>query len=87
MVSRQMKLNEDKCHLMVFGDKSNDVSLNIGRITIKESTYEKLVGVILDKKLCFNQQVKSIHFAFCYQTFRYENCTRVHPKENNNYQM
>ena len=46
-----MKLNEDKYHLMVFGDKSNDVSLNIGKITIKESTEEKLFGVILDKKI------------------------------------
>ena len=55
-----MKLNEDKCHLMVFGDKSNDVSVNIGRITIKESTGEKLLGVILDKKLCFKHQVKSM---------------------------
>ena len=49
-----MKLIGDKCHLMVFGDKSNDV------ITIKESTEEKLLGVILDKNLCFKQQVKSI---------------------------
>ena len=40
--------------------KSNDVSLNIGRITIKESTEEKLLGVILDKRLCFKQQIKSI---------------------------
>ena len=55
-----MKLNGDKCHLMVFGDKSNDVTLNIGSITIKESTEEKLLGVILDKNLCFKQQVKSI---------------------------
>ena len=55
-----MKLNEDKCHLMVFGDKSNDVSLNIGKITIEKSTEEKVLGVILDKKLCFKQQVKSI---------------------------
>ena len=55
-----MKLNENKCHLMVFGDKSNDVSLNIGRITIKESTEEKLLRVILDKILCFKQQIKSI---------------------------
>ena len=56
-----MTLNWDKCHLMVFGDKSNDVTLNIGSITIKESTEEKLLGVILDdKNLCFKQQVKSI---------------------------
>ena len=55
-----MKLNGDKCHLMVFGDKSDDVTLNIGSITIKERTEEKLLGVILDKNLCFKQQVKSI---------------------------
>ena len=55
-----MKLNGDKCHLMAFGDKSNDVTLNIGSITIKESTEEKLLGVILDKNLCFKQQVKLV---------------------------
>ena len=27
-----MKLNEEKCHLMVFGDKSNDISLHIGSV-------------------------------------------------------
>ena len=55
-----MKLNEDKCHLMVFGDKSNDISLNIGSVRIKESKEEKLLGVILDKTLCFKQQIRSI---------------------------
>ena len=37
-----MKLNEDKCHLMVFGDKCNDVTLNIGSITIKEEYRRKV---------------------------------------------
>ena len=37
-----MKLNEDKCHLMIFGDKSNDISLNIGSVRIKESKEEKV---------------------------------------------
>ena len=46
-----MKLNEDKCHLMIFGDKSNDISLNIGSVRIKESKEEKL-----DKTLRFKQQ-------------------------------
>ena len=55
-----MKLNEDKCHLMVFGDKSNDIALNIGSVRIKERTEEKLLGVILDKMLCFKEQVRSI---------------------------
>ena len=48
-----MKLNEDKCHLIIFGDNSNEISLNIENVTIKESTEEKLLGVIFDKKLCF----------------------------------
>ena len=51
-----MKLIEDRCHQMVFGDKSNDVSLNIGRITIKEGTEEKLLGVILDKNYALNSK-------------------------------
>ena len=55
-----MKLNEDKCHLMVFGDKSNDISLTIGSVRIKESKEEKLLGVILDKTLCFKQQLRPI---------------------------
>ena len=55
-----MKLNEDKCHLMIFGDKRNDISLYIGNVKIKESKEEKFLGVILDKTLCFKQQVKSI---------------------------
>ena len=44
-----MKLNEDKCHLMIFGDNSNEISLNIERVTVKESTEEKLLGVIFEK--------------------------------------
>ena len=31
-----VKLNEDKRHLMVFGDKGTDVSLNTGGVDIKE---------------------------------------------------
>ena len=55
-----MKLNEEKCHLMVFRNKSNDISLNIGSVRIKESTEEKLLGMILDKTLCFKKQLRSI---------------------------
>ena len=38
-----MKLTEDKCHLIIFGDKSNDISLNIGSVRIKESMEEKML--------------------------------------------
>ena len=58
--NNRMKFDEDKCHLMIFRDKSNEISLNIGSARIKESKEEKLLGVILDKTLCFIQQVRSI---------------------------
>ena len=53
-----MKLNGDKCHLMIFGQKSNDLSIKIGSTTIVESTEEKLLGVTLDKQLSFKTHVK-----------------------------
>ena len=46
---------------MVFGDKGTDVSLNIRGVNIKESKEEKLVGVIVDKKLCFKQQASAVY--------------------------
>ena len=55
-----MKLNEDKCQLMVFADNVNNVSINIGSPKINESTEENLLGVIFDKELSFKQQVKSL---------------------------
>ena len=45
---------------MIFGDNSNEISLNIGRVTIKESTKENVLAVIFEKKLCLKQQVRSI---------------------------
>ena len=35
--NNRMKLNEDKCHLMIFGGKSNDVSVNIGEANVKKA--------------------------------------------------
>ena len=55
-----MKLNGDKCHLMIFGEKSNDLSIKIGNKTIIESIEERLLGVILDKKLSFKTHVRSL---------------------------
>ena len=40
-----MRLNEEKCHFMIFGNKSKDSVVAIGKSTIKESEYEKLLGV------------------------------------------
>ena len=53
-----MKLNDDKCHLMIFGEKSNDLSIKIGSTTITESREEKLLGATLDKQLSFKTHVQ-----------------------------
>ena len=55
-----MKLNDDKCHLMIFGEKSNDLSIKIGSTTITGSREEKLLGVTLDKQLSFKTHVQSL---------------------------
>ena len=56
-----MKLNEDKCHLLTFGNMSDDsVSIKIGSSTIANSTEEKLLGVTLDSKLTFEQHVSNL---------------------------
>ena len=55
-----MKLNDDKCHLMIFGEKSNGLSIKIGSVTITESREEKLLGVTLDKQLSFKTHVQSL---------------------------
>ena len=56
----RMKLNEDKCHLMIFGGKSDEVSVKIGEANVKESKEEKLLGIIFDQTLSFKQNVKTL---------------------------
>ena len=42
-----MKMNEDKSHLLVFGNKDNEVTVNISGFLIKENDEEKLLRVTL----------------------------------------
>ena len=56
-----MKLNEDKCHLLTFGNISKDsISVEIGSSTNTNSVGEKLLGVVLDSKLISEQHVSNI---------------------------
>ena len=55
-----MKMNEDKSHLLVFGNKDNEVTVNISGSFIKESDQEKLLGVTLDKTLNFKTHVTNL---------------------------
>ena len=45
-----MKMNEDKSHLLVFGIKDDEATVNISGPLIEESDEEKLLGMTLDKK-------------------------------------
>ena len=45
---------------MIFGGKSNKVSVKIGVAKLKESKEKKLLGIILDQTLNFKQHVKTL---------------------------
>ena len=36
-----MKLNDEKCHIMVFGDKSTETTVSIGNSKLKKVTFDK----------------------------------------------
>ena len=56
-----MKLNTDKCHLMVLGKSANqDVTVNVGRSVIGNTDEEKLLGVKIDKKLIFETYINKL---------------------------
>ena len=55
-----LKLNDEKCHLMIFGDKGTEIKIKIGNSEIKESDYEKLLGITFDKKLNFKKHTEDL---------------------------
>ena len=54
----QMKANISKCHLLV--NKKDEVVINLGETEIKNSDYEKLLGIKIDTKLNFNEHLNDI---------------------------
>ena len=44
-----MKLNKDKCHLIISGHKSEAIWAKIGQTKIWESKNQKLLGVMIDR--------------------------------------
>ena len=56
-----MKLNADKCHLLVLGQRCDDsVSVKIGNTDVVTSSEEKLRGVHIDSKLSFDHHVSKL---------------------------
>ena len=54
-----MKLNEGKCHLLTFGTNQDNIKVAVGEVIIKESSQEKLLGVIIDKNLNIKSHVSN----------------------------
>ena len=52
-----MKLNEDKCHFIISGYKHEIMFGNIGESRIWEKGQQKLLGVIINKKLKFKEHI------------------------------
>ena len=52
-----MKLNEDKCPILLSGYKHEIMFANIGKSRIWESEKQKLLGVTIDKHLKFEEHI------------------------------
>ena len=48
-----LKMNEDKCHLLITNQNDSCISVNIGNETISNRNSEKLLGITIDN-LNFN---------------------------------
>ena len=55
-----MKLNEEKCHLLMSGHKCERIWAEIGEAKIWEKSHIKLLGINIDDDLSFNRHVSSI---------------------------
>ena len=54
-----LKANADKFHL-ILSDKNPDYSITVGNCTISNSKSEKLLGIVIDNKLTFDEHVSGI---------------------------
>ena len=57
--SNYMKLNQDKCHLLVSGYKHENISVRIGEVKIWESSKTKIIRGC-NRDLNFNEYVSSL---------------------------
>ena len=58
--NNSMKLNDDKCHLLISGHKYENVWAQIGNAKIWESKTQKLLGVKIDRTLNCDEHVRSL---------------------------
>ena len=54
------KLNTDKCKVIICGRKSHPITLRVGTSLVKEESHVKLLGVLIDNKLNFNDHISKL---------------------------
>ena len=52
-----MKLNKDKCHLLIAGHKYENLWVDVGGTKIWEETTETMLGIQIENNLCFDKHV------------------------------
>ena len=52
--SNYMKLNQDKCHFLLSGHKYETLFVNVGETKIWESKQQKLLVILIDRDLKFD---------------------------------
>ena len=52
-----MKISEEKCHLLISGDKDELLWANIGRSKTWENEKQKLLGIVIDRNLRFDEYI------------------------------
>ena len=57
---KYLKLNDDKCLLIIFGNKCSKATVAIRSSSIKESEYEKLLCITFDEKLSFRKHIEDL---------------------------
>ena len=55
--SNYMKLNQDKCHFLLSGHKHKVMFAKIGHSKIWENCTQKLLGIIIDRNLKFDEYI------------------------------
>ena len=55
-----MVLNPRKCHYLILGDRSNSDTINPNGTKLASSSYEKLLGILIDRDLSFDKHTKSL---------------------------
>ena len=55
-----IKLNKDKCHLLIGGYKNDSILAKIGDSKIWESDKQKLLGVHIDRTLSFDEHASNL---------------------------